>query len=143
MTADPNLLPAATRLRTSVARIHRRLRRESAGGLTATQISVLARLDRDGPGTLTELAADEGVRPQSIAASLDRLEQQNLIERRRADTDRRRVTITITAFGRRTIASARRGRDAWLARALDAELDAAERDLLERACDLIDRIADR
>ncbi|MQA94124.1 MAG: MarR family transcriptional regulator [Streptosporangiales bacterium] len=143
MTAAADLLPAATRLRTAVARVHRRLRRESAGSLTATQTSVLARLDREGPATLTELAADEGVRPQSIAVSLDRLEQQGLIARRRADHDRRRVTISITERGRETIVSERRSRDLWLAGALGAELDAEQRDLLLHACELLDRLAER
>ena len=52
-------------------KLKRRLREQaSAGDLTPSQTSVLMHLDREGPTTVTTLARTEGVRSQSMGATV-------------------------------------------------------------------------
>lgn len=130
-------------LRVRMARLMRRLRREDRGHeLTMSQLSALSRLDRMGAATLSELAAEERVRPQSMARTLDSLEAAGMVVRDPDPGDRRRLIVTMTGAGHLVIARTRLQRDVWLARAMAATLTPAERDLLIRAGALMDRLAE-
>ena len=64
--ADPTTISeTAGRLRISVARLARRLRRQNVDSLGATLDAALASLDREGPLTLGELAAIDAVHQQA------------------------------------------------------------------------------
>jgi DNA-binding MarR family transcriptional regulator len=54
-----------------IGKLKRRLREEAHfGDFTFSQTAVLRRLERDGPATVTTLAKAEGVRPQSMGATV-------------------------------------------------------------------------
>ncbi len=61
--ADAAEAELASRLRLAVTRLHRRLRQQSAAGLTQSQASALASIDRLGSPTLGALATRESVQP--------------------------------------------------------------------------------
>jgi len=131
----------ANDLRLVLGRLIRRLRAERRG-LTLGQVTVLGRLDREGPAGTSDLAAGERVRPQSMAATVAALAAAGLVERRPDPVDRRRILIALTAHGRETLAADRRRRDAWLAEALQNDLSERERAVLAEAATLLARIAD-
>src|ERR1700730_10099550 len=85
----------------AVGRIARRVRQaHSVGDVTLSEVSVLARLNRDGadsPGALAEL---ERVRPQAMASTLATLEERGLVRRRQDAADGRRAVMTVTDAGR-------------------------------------------
>ena len=57
----------ATEIRALVGKLKRRLREQAGvGDLAPSQISVLLRLEREGPATTSNLARLEGMRPQSM-----------------------------------------------------------------------------
>src|SRR5271168_453718 len=61
----------AAELHALSGKLKRRLREQaSAGDLTQSQLAVLGHLDRLGPTTVTALARMEGVRPQSMGATV-------------------------------------------------------------------------
>ena len=127
-------------MRVSVMRLSRRLRVERADhGLTLTQISVLATLDRHGPLTPRELAQHERVQPPSMTRTLAGLEERALIVRTPHASDGRQHLISLAAPAAALLREDRRRRDAWLAQRL-AELTQAERDVLRAAAPIIDRI---
>jgi DNA-binding MarR family transcriptional regulator len=128
-------------LRVSMSRLARRLRQEVQGGLTMSQRTALSRLDRLGAATLSELAAGERVRPQSMARTIDALEAAGMVRRAPHPSDRRRQVITLTEHGHAEVAVDRSRRDAWLARAMAATLSPPERALLIHAGHLMDRLA--
>lgn len=131
----------ATGLTAVVGRLVRRLRSMSAGDrLTPTQRSVLARLDLDGPATTAALARAEYVRPQSMRLTLGALESQGLVERAPDPADGRKSVMSLTESGAATLAEARAAKHDWLARAMAAELDGAERRTVAEAVELIDRL---
>ena len=130
----------ASSMRVSVMRLSRRLRVERADhGLTLTQISVLATLDRHGPLTPRELAQHERVQPPSMTRTLAGLEERALIVRTPHASDGRQHLISLAASAAALLREDRRRRDAWLAQRL-AELTQAERDVLRAAAPIIDRI---
>ena len=134
---------SATLLRMLVGRLGRRLR-ESAppGDLTWSQVSVLGYLVRDGAMTVTELAAAEGVRTQSMGATVASLLAAEMVQGEAEPLDGRKTRYTATPAARALLTANRAMRDDWLVRAIDTELSAEEQQLLLRANPLLQRLAD-
>lgn len=132
----------AAALRVSVARLTRRLRteRDPDNELSLGQVSVLGALFRNGESSIGALAAHERVQPPSMTRTVNCLEEEGYVVRRRHETDGRQVMIALAEKGIATLNADRRRRDAWLARQLRA-LTAEERALLRQATPLIERLA--
>jgi DNA-binding MarR family transcriptional regulator len=130
----------AHELRETLGRLVRRLRAEP--GPPVGQLAVLGRLGREGPASISDLAAAERMRPQSMAQTVRDLEEAGLVSRRPDPTDARRAFVELTAAGHDALQSARAAREDWLTRALDRELDPREREALEQAVALLRRIAE-
>jgi DNA-binding MarR family transcriptional regulator len=131
----------ASSLRMSVMRLSRRLRQERAEhGLSLTQVSALASLNRRGPMTPSELAAVERVQPPSMTRVVAGLEERGLVSRTPHPTDRRQVLIELTDQARSVLQEDRRRRTAWLVDHL-ADLDADELALLRAATPALERLA--
>ncbi|MFF3173306.1 MarR family winged helix-turn-helix transcriptional regulator [Streptomyces sp. NPDC057900] len=138
---DPTAEQVANDLAGVVGRLLRRLRSSSSESLlTPTQRSVLARLEDGGPATTAALARAEFVRPQSMRLTLGALEEQGLVERAPDPDDGRKSVMSITVDGRATLAQVRAAKRNWLAEAIAAELDGAERRTVAEATVLLDRL---
>jgi DNA-binding MarR family transcriptional regulator len=127
-------------LRETVGRVLRRLRAEP--GPPIGQLAVLSRLDREGPASISDLAAADRMRPQSMAQTVRDLEDAGLVSRRPDPADGRRHFVELTDAGLETLLATRARREDWLTQALDSELDADQRELLRRALVLLNRVAD-
>lgn len=135
---------AAREVGVGISRLRRRLREsQDSRELTASQTSLLSRLDQDGPASASELAAAERVRPQSVATSLGVLVERGLVRRRPDPDDGRRQVVSLTAAGRDLLAGKRAANEQWLARALEDHLTEPERRTVIEAMALLDRIASR
>ncbi len=138
----PNLEAAVTELTLAIGQLVRRLRAEAnPGELTWSQTATLARLDKTGWMTTADLARAEGVKPQSVGATLTALEQEGLVQRRPHPTDGRQVLFALTDEGieaRRKRSIAKRE---WLLAAI-ARLDPVEQQTLMSATALIKRLGD-
>ncbi|HYV14936.1 MAG TPA: MarR family transcriptional regulator [Conexibacter sp.] len=130
----------AHELRETVGRVIRRLRAEP--GPPVAQLTVLSRLDRRGPASVSDLATAERMRPQSMAQTVHDLEAAGLVSRRPDPDDRRRAFVELTPAGRELLGETRARREGWLTDTLERELDERERELLREAVVLLDRIAD-
>ncbi|TDD38774.1 MarR family transcriptional regulator [Saccharopolyspora elongata] len=123
-------------------RLARRLRAErESGELTLGRLAVLGRLERDGPGTASALAAAERVTPQSMARIVQHLIDAGLAARDTDPADRRAAIVRITEAGRSQVLRDRGRREAWLAQAMTGLTD-VERELLVLSARLLDRLAD-
>jgi DNA-binding MarR family transcriptional regulator len=129
----------ADRLRLSATRLARRLRQESGAGLTPSQLSVLASIDRHGPLTLKALAATERVAPPSVTKAVAKLEAEGLVVRRVDELDRRVAWISLTPEGAAGLAQIRRRRSQWLATRVET-LDPDQRRRLADALDVLDQL---
>ena len=142
-TTEPATAPALpSRLRMVVTRLARRLRQQGEASASPTQLAALATIERDGPLTLGALADIERVRPPTITAAVGRLEERGLVRRRIDARDRRVARVEITPQGRRLLAQSRSRKTANLERQLEA-LTADERDTLERAAEILERVLEK
>ena len=131
----------AGELRVVLGQLMRRLRAEH--GFSLAQGAVLGRLDRGGPATVSDLAAAERIRPQSMAQTVTDLQSDGLVARSPDPTDGRRILVALTDAGRATLAADRLKREGWLAKSIDEELSAEEQHLLANAVPLMRRLLDR
>ncbi len=127
-------------LREAVSLVLRRLRAEP--GPPVAHLMVLSRLSREGPASISDLAALDRVRPQSMAQTVRDLEDAGLLVRHADPDDRRRVVLELTPAGVARLEATRARREDWLTRALERELDASERRQLRDAIALLRRVAD-
>lgn len=104
-----------------------------------TEVAVLARLGRDGPATTADLARVEGMRPQSMGATIAVLEEMGLVERRPHPTDGRQVNLELTAKGAVVRKSAGDAKRMWLTQAV-GRLDEQDRETLFAAGRIIERL---
>ncbi|MGW1161968.1 MarR family winged helix-turn-helix transcriptional regulator [Streptomyces sp. NPDC002513] len=142
-TVEADTVRLASGLRLAVSRMSRRLRQAHAvGDVTLSEVSVLARLAADGPGSPGALADLERVRPQAMASTLAGLEQRGLVRRTPDAADGRRAVVAITEEGRAMLAERHSESVHRLSAALD-EFTAQERETLASALLLLDRLAER
>lgn len=76
-------------------------------GLSTRMWGVLNVLDAEGPVSQGALCAAVNMDPSSMVSTIDQLEAQELVERRRHPSDRRAYALHITERGHETIARAR------------------------------------
>lgn len=136
---QPATAELASELRVVLGQLVRRLRAEHRFSLS--QGAVLGRLDREGPGSVSDLAAAERVRPQSMAQTVADLEAEGFVQRQPDPDDRRRALVSLTGDGKRRLEADRRHREGWLAKAIE-ELPAGDRATVERAIVLLRRLAE-
>jgi DNA-binding MarR family transcriptional regulator len=105
-------------------------------------MAVLSRLDREGPAGVSDLAAAQKMRPQSMAQTVKEMEASGLVSRRPDPDDGRRAFVELTDEGRAKLRAVRAAREDWLAQALHHELDADEREHIRVALELLSRVAE-
>jgi DNA-binding MarR family transcriptional regulator len=131
---------AVSDLTQAIGQLFRRVRAAAASHeLSLTESSVLARLAREGPATIAELARVERIKPQSMGATVASLEETGLVVRKPHPTDGRQVNIELTAKGadlRKSVGDAKR---TWLAHAI-SQLDEQDQQTLFKAGEIIKRL---
>jgi DNA-binding MarR family transcriptional regulator len=135
---------AAQRLSVAITRLRARLREEAGvdgTGLSVSQLSVLWNILQEGPVTAAGLAAARHVSPQAIAQNLAVLKAAGLIDTERDPGDGRKTLITASETSRRLVTSVRASKESYLARAIDALVTPQERDDLDQAIRLLERLA--
>ncbi|MEZ5114790.1 MAG: MarR family transcriptional regulator [Candidatus Nanopelagicales bacterium] len=140
MDERDDLEVAADRLRVVVGRLARGLRTTAGGGITPTQLSALATVDRHGPLRLSALAEIEAVNPTMLSRLVARLEEDGLLRRTPDPDDGRAALVAVTADGRRALGRLRARRSAYLR---DRLTDLTERDVesVLTALDALERLA--
>ncbi|WP_406186454.1 MarR family winged helix-turn-helix transcriptional regulator [Streptomyces sp. NBC_01006] len=147
MTTNPGpegSAATAQRLNDAIKRLRARLRAESgqdATGLTVTQLTVLASVVREGPVTAARLASLEHVSPQSIAQSLAVLKAAGLVHGEPDPQDGRRKLMSADPAATELIDRLLAGRAAYLARAIDRLVPPDRLADVEKAVELLERLA--
>jgi DNA-binding MarR family transcriptional regulator len=140
---DAEIAALAADLRVVIARLRRRLREEAGpGDYPPSQVAVLLRLEREGPATVTELARAEGVRPQSLGATVAVLEAAGMVGGAPDPADGRRTILSLTDSARHELVTIRAAKRNWLVRGVRSTLTEAEQEQLAAAVALLQRLAD-
>ena len=138
---EADLSATAADLRLAVKLLAQRLRAEARpGDLSWSQESVVSLLDRQGPTTVTELARVEGVRSQSMGATVASLEELGFVRREPDPTDGRQSIVSLTGQGVSALAAARAVKQSWLVGMMGERLSAQEQRELGSAIPLLLRL---
>jgi DNA-binding MarR family transcriptional regulator len=140
LSKKPNTAQVASELRLVLGQLMRRLRAEHR--FSISHGAVLGRLDREGPQSVSDLAAKERVRPQSMAQTVSDLEGDGLVERNPDPDDGRRALVSLTEHGDEVLQAERRNREGWLARAIEEDLSPEEQAVLRESVELLRRLAE-
>jgi DNA-binding MarR family transcriptional regulator len=132
----------ADRLRPTLLRLGSELRREKIAGVSPHQVGLLVAIKYTPGVTVGELAAEERVSTAAMSKRVSRLERDGLVARTKSETDRRRVGLTLTEDGQRTLRRVRSRRTAWLASRLGA-LTPDELAAVGAAADPLTRLLER
>jgi DNA-binding MarR family transcriptional regulator len=144
LTMSPEELePATSDFIQAVGLLVRRVRSAAQSQeISMTESAALSHLDKNGPATIADLARAEGVKPQSMGATISSLEEMKLVERKPHPTDGRQMNIVLTPNGlalRKATFAAKRS---WLIQAI-IELDESERETLFKAGEIVRRLAEK
>jgi len=141
--ANARTAALATELRALVGKLKRRLQAQaSIGDLTPSQVAVLRHLDGGGPATVTALAQAEGIRPQSMGATVAFLEAAGLVAGSPHPTDGRQTVFSLTPACRERIGANRAARQDWIVRTIRNRLSASEEAELARGIELLRRLVE-
>jgi DNA-binding MarR family transcriptional regulator len=134
-------LALAAELRVAIGNLKRRFRDQAGlGDLTWSQLCVISRLDREGPATVTTLARAEGVRPQSMGATVSALESAGLVGGSPDPGDGRQTILSLTDTCKEWLKAGRAAKEDWLSRAIQTNLAPAEQEELAHAVELLKRL---
>lgn len=142
--AQNSNLELASELRGVLARLIRKLRKESVTGqqLSLTERSTLSALYQQKQMLPSELASSEKITNQSMSQILNHLLELGYITRTPSDTDKRKVLISLTESGVKTLLQVRSERNEWLAKAISDSCDEDEIDLLKNVIGPLTRLVD-
>ncbi|GAA1663938.1 MarR family winged helix-turn-helix transcriptional regulator [Fodinicola feengrottensis] len=141
MASDPAAI--ADELQFVVGALVRRQRAVSpAAAVTLSQVSILKRLDRDGPYTVADLARLDKITHQSITVSVTSLVERSLVRRVPDPHDQRRKLLVITADGQRLLTERREAGHDNLTDAIASRLSRTEQAHLSGALGLLRRLLD-
>src|SRR5215467_12002400 len=96
---EQTAMAVADRLRPTLLRLGRELRRERIGGVSPHQVSLLFAIQRAPGVTVGKLAADERVSTAAMSKRVSRLERDGLVARTPSEIDRRQVGLSLTDEG--------------------------------------------
>jgi len=131
----------AVELRAVIGKLKRRLREQGGqADLTPSQVSVLLRLENEGPAAVSTLARAEGMRPQSMSAIVASLQEARLVEGSADPNDGRQVLISLSLKCRRLLSEGRAARQDWLTATIQRKLSAQDQEKLAIAIGLLTRL---
>jgi len=134
----------ASELRSTITRLTKKLRKQSATGekLSLTERSTIAALDLHKELLPSELAAMEHITTQSMSQVLNNLSELGYITRTASETDKRKVIISLSPEGKSFLYQMRNERDEWLNKALTEVLTEAEQEHLQKALAALQKLVD-
>ena len=133
----------AVELRTVFRKIKLRLR-EHAGhsDLTPSQVSVILRLEKDGPATVSRLARTEQMRPQSMSAVVTPLLESGLVRGAPDPSDGRQTLMSLTPKCLKLLKEGRAARQDWLTTRISQKLSVQEQKKLQEVLVLLTRLVE-
>ena len=109
--------------------------------LTGPQLSIMSRLQENGPSRISQVAREEGIRMPTASNALHQLEQRELVHRVRDESDRRGVRVELTDLGATELNRVGEERERYLADMI-ATLSEEDAQELDKLADIILKLAD-
>jgi DNA-binding MarR family transcriptional regulator len=142
VTDEQELSDKVSDLACAIGVLARRVRTEgNRHELSLTQRAVMGRLARNGPATISDLARAEGMKPQSMGATVAALYELGFIERQPHPSDGRQTNIVLTEKGAEVREENRAEKISWLAQEI-AKLTHQEQEQLFKTGEIIKRLGE-
>jgi DNA-binding MarR family transcriptional regulator len=133
----------ALEIRTISGKLKRRLREHGEqGDLKPSQVSVVLRLEQDGPATVSSLARAEGMRPQSMSAVITPLQKAGLVGGAPDPNDGRQTLMCLTPKCLKWLKEGRAARQDWLTKIISQKLSVHEQEKLQTSLELLKRLVE-
>ncbi len=133
----------ALEMRTLVGKLRRKLREQTGHeDFTSSEVSVLLRLEKDGPATVSSLARAEAMRPQSMSAVVAVLDAAGLVSGAPDPKDGRQTLFSLTQKCRERMQERRAAKQDWLAKTILAKLSGREQEQLAAALGILARLVE-
>jgi len=134
----------ATALRTVTSKMFKKLKQQQRfiDDFSFSEITVLLHLYNNEKAYPSELAPMLSITTQSVSEILNKLEERKIITRTPSETDKRKTEVSLSAYGRESIEISRNDRDQWLAAAIEANLDAKEKETIKDAVAIMRKLAE-
>lgn len=133
----------ALEIRTAFRKVKRHLREQGQrGDLSLSQVSVVLRLEEDGPATVSSLSRAEGMRPQSMSAVMTPLQKAGLVRGAPDPNDGRQTLISLTPKCLDWLKQGRAARQDWLTKRIAQKLSVPEQRQLHAALRLLTKLVD-
>ncbi|GAB3696257.1 MarR family transcriptional regulator CarR [Corynebacterium nasicanis] len=142
LMTEPTPEDIAARIRPAMTKLYvMYFRIAEQSDLTGPQLSIMARLQNNGPSRISQIAREEGIRMPTASNALHQLEQRELVERIRDEQDRRGVRVQLTRLGESELQRVGEERTKYLAEMLGtlSEEDLAQ---VSEMTDIINKLAD-
>src|SRR5579871_2305092 len=131
----------AAELRATLGKLKRKLREHGGkSDLRPSQVSVLLRIEKDGPAAVSSLARAEGMRPQSMSAIISSLLEARLVTGSPDPNDRRQTLMSLSRKCLKLLKAGRAARQDWLTTTIKKKLSPQEQERLASAIDLLARL---
>ncbi len=128
-------------MRTVFRKLKLRVREHGGGNdLTSSQSSIVLRLEKDGPATVSNLARAEGMRPQSMSAIVAPMQESGLIRGAPDPSDGRQTLMSLTPKCLKWLQEGRAARQDWIATTISQKLSIQEQVKLQEALKLLMRL---
>jgi DNA-binding MarR family transcriptional regulator len=134
----------AAKLRVVMSRLIKILRTEMKSDdlLSLTERSTLALVYQYTAILPSELSAMEKVTGQSMSQIINKLLSRGYVKKTPSRTDKRKVIITITAAGKKTIDLKRHEKEEWLAKSIFEKTSQKEKNVLVSAIKVLTKLVD-
>ena len=134
----------AANLRVVLSRLIKILRNEvkNDGLLSLTERSTLGLVNQHIEILPSELANMEKVTAQSMSQIINKLLELGFIKKTSSKTDKRKVIITITAAGRKSIEKKRNETQEWLTKSIVEKTTQKEKETLVNAIKVLTKLVD-
>ena len=133
----------AAELRATLGKLKRKLREHGGrSDLTPSQVSVILRLEKDGPSAVSSLARAEGMRPQSMSAIVASLLDAGWASGSPDPDDARQTLMSLSRKCRRLLKEGRAARQDWLTTAIQEKLSVQDQEKLAAVLELLARLVE-
>jgi DNA-binding MarR family transcriptional regulator len=133
----------AAELRTTLGKVKRKMREHGGrSDLKPSQVSVILRLKKDGPTTVSSLARAEGMRPQSMSAIIASLFDAGLVSGSPDPNDARQTLMSLSRKCQKSLKEGRAAKQDWLTTTIHKKLSVQDQEKLAAVLELLARLVE-
>jgi len=131
----------AAELRAIFGKLKRKVREQGGqSDLRPSQVSVVLRIEKAGPSTVSSLARAEGMRPQSMSTIITSLLETGLVNGSPDPNDRRQTLMSLSRKCQNLLKDGRAARQDWLTTTIQKKLSSGEQEKLAATVNLLARL---